>query len=141
MLDFGHTRQSVLESVDGDQDKAIDKLLGMSDPEYEHQHAPVRTNSTLLMITCLAHDIRVQDQTELDEQLARQLMLEDHERQLNEAPADQRSRSYGSQFTGAQPVEQASNGNTSRPEFREVTDTFNKIAEGEFRVLQNALSH
>ena len=32
-------RQSVLDSVDGNQDRAIDKLLGMSDPEYKEQHS------------------------------------------------------------------------------------------------------
>jgi hypothetical protein len=32
-------RQSVLDSVNGDQDRAVDKLLGMSDPEYKEQHA------------------------------------------------------------------------------------------------------
>lgn len=32
-------RQSVLDSVGGNQDKAIDKLLGMSDPEYKEQHS------------------------------------------------------------------------------------------------------
>lgn len=34
-------RQSVLESVGGDQDSAIDALLGMSDPEYRSDSRPV----------------------------------------------------------------------------------------------------
>lgn len=33
-------RQSVLESVNYDQDRAIDSLLGMSDPEYKPTAAP-----------------------------------------------------------------------------------------------------
>jgi len=53
--------QSVLDSVGGDQDKAIDILLGMSDPSY---------TST----ANLRHDAT---QTELDEQFARTLLLEE----------------------------------------------------------------
>ena len=34
--------QTVLESVSGDQDAAIDVLLGMSDPSYVSTHTPVR---------------------------------------------------------------------------------------------------
>lgn len=30
-------RQSVLDSVGGNQDRAIDALLGMSDPEYKSE--------------------------------------------------------------------------------------------------------
>ena len=35
-------RQSVLESVQWNQDQAVDALLGMSDPEYKPVAAPVR---------------------------------------------------------------------------------------------------
>ncbi|TDL26320.1 hypothetical protein BD410DRAFT_784423 [Rickenella mellea] len=58
--------QSVLESVGGSQDRAIDMLLGMSDPEY----VPQQTAET-----------RQLTQTELDEELARRLMLEEEEEQ------------------------------------------------------------
>lgn len=58
--------QSVLESVNGSQDAAIDALLGMSDPEY--------TSDT-------RHQEPVLTQTDLDEQLARRLMLEEQEAQ------------------------------------------------------------
>jgi hypothetical protein len=33
-------RQSVLESVDGDQDRAVDVLLGMSDPNFKSESPP-----------------------------------------------------------------------------------------------------
>ncbi|KAL0956814.1 hypothetical protein HGRIS_002925 [Hohenbuehelia grisea] len=55
---------SVLESVGWDQDRAIDTLLGMNDPEYKP-----------------ASQAPVQSQTDLDEQLARRLMLEEQEQQ------------------------------------------------------------
>ncbi|KAG6873535.1 hypothetical protein C0995_014405 [Termitomyces sp. Mi166 len=62
---------SVLDSVDGDQDRAIDALLGMSDPEYRGEPAapapaPVQSGLT---------------QTELDEQFARRLLLEEQDAQ------------------------------------------------------------
>ncbi|KAF8070805.1 hypothetical protein FPV67DRAFT_1043812 [Lyophyllum atratum] len=56
--------QSVLASVNGDQDRAIDALLGMSDPEYKGELTP---------------ETPVMSQTDLDEQLARRLMLEEQE--------------------------------------------------------------
>ncbi|GJJ06333.1 hypothetical protein Clacol_000524 [Clathrus columnatus] len=54
---------SVLESVSGDHDRAIDVLLGMSDPSYK---PIIRPDAT---------------QTELDEEFARHLMLEEQSRQ------------------------------------------------------------
>lgn len=33
-------RQTVLESVDKDQDRAVDLLLGMSDPEFKSEAPP-----------------------------------------------------------------------------------------------------
>ncbi|TRM70146.1 hypothetical protein BD626DRAFT_563825 [Schizophyllum amplum] len=58
---------SVLESVNGDQDRAIDMLLGMSDPEYKAQQAVPPPAA------------RAMTQTDLDEEFARRLMLEDQE--------------------------------------------------------------
>ncbi|KAF7985085.1 hypothetical protein HWV62_8963 [Athelia sp. TMB] len=55
--------QSVLESCGGNQDRAIDMLLGMSDPDYVSQQPPAPV------------------QTDLDEEFARQLMLEDQQQQ------------------------------------------------------------
>ena len=40
-------RQSVLESVGGDQDRAVDTLLGMSDPEYVPQATPAPVQVSL----------------------------------------------------------------------------------------------
>ncbi|KIJ49633.1 hypothetical protein M422DRAFT_777560 [Sphaerobolus stellatus SS14] len=61
--------QSVLESVGGNQDKAIDILLGMSDPSYKSQVS----HSSLT-------------QTELDEQFARTLLLEESRQQPSWRP-------------------------------------------------------
>ncbi|EJD02659.1 uncharacterized protein FOMMEDRAFT_146546 [Fomitiporia mediterranea MF3/22] len=55
--------QSVLESVDGNQERAADVLLGMSDPSYVSQHHSAPT------------------QSELDEQFARRLLLEEQQQQ------------------------------------------------------------
>lgn len=37
---IGIYRQSVLQSVDGNQERAIDALLGMSDPDYRSEAPP-----------------------------------------------------------------------------------------------------
>lgn len=65
---------SVLESVNGSQDAAVDILLGMSDPTYVSTHhetpsQPAVANPSL----------------DLDEQLARQLMLEDQRQEEERA--------------------------------------------------------
>jgi hypothetical protein len=43
--------QSVLDSVNGNQDKAIDKLLGMSDPEYKEQQPTHVVSSAQLALS------------------------------------------------------------------------------------------
>lgn len=53
---------SVLDACNGDQERAIEMLLGMSDPNYVAQEMPHPPN-----------------QTDLDEQLAHRLMLEEEE--------------------------------------------------------------
>ncbi|KAJ3519892.1 hypothetical protein NMY22_g12995 [Coprinellus aureogranulatus] len=60
----------VLESVNGNQERAIEALLGMSDPDYKPD-TPVTTQAPA----------RPMSQEELDEQLARRLMLEEQEEQ------------------------------------------------------------
>lgn len=70
---------SVLESVSGDQDKAVDALLGMSDPSYKPTIRPdavIISKGPTYMYTNLD-----QVQTELDEEFARHLMLEDQSHQ------------------------------------------------------------
>ncbi|KAF8348245.1 hypothetical protein F5887DRAFT_638563 [Amanita rubescens] len=57
---------SVLQSVEGDQDRAIDALLGMSDPQYKSEPSGQQGGQ--------AHS-----QVDLDEQLARRLMLEEQQ--------------------------------------------------------------
>ncbi|KAL1760516.1 hypothetical protein FB107DRAFT_256041 [Schizophyllum commune] len=57
---------SVLDSVSGNQDRAIDMLLGMSDPEYKATAVPEAPS-------------RPQTQEDLDAEFARRLMLEEQE--------------------------------------------------------------
>jgi len=104
--------QSVLASVNGNQDRAIDKLLGMSDPEYAEQH-PVNA-----------------DQTELDEEFARNLLIQEQEE------ANRRRQRQPRHPAVVEPVPyqqrahapaQTAPGTT--PNMQEVTDTFNKLAE------------
>ncbi|KAK2464169.1 hypothetical protein APHAL10511_003626 [Amanita phalloides] len=57
---------SILQSVGGDQARAIDALLGMSDPQYKSEATSNRSEQAL-------------SQVDLDEQLARRLMLEEQE--------------------------------------------------------------
>lgn len=79
-------RQSVLDSVGGNQDQAIDALLGMSDPNYKSERRPeeppARVSRACYYVNNPTHDVLYfQSQTELDEEFARQLMLEDQEGQ------------------------------------------------------------
>ncbi|OCB87339.1 hypothetical protein A7U60_g5478 [Sanghuangporus baumii] len=60
--------QSVLQSVDGDQERAADVLLGMSDPSYISQQHTTRS------------------QSDLDEEFARSLVLEEQRQQANWHP-------------------------------------------------------
>ncbi|KAG5646250.1 hypothetical protein DXG03_004077 [Asterophora parasitica] len=62
---------SVLAEVGGDQDRAIDALLGMSDPEYKPDPSAPQVGAGGAGTTI--------SQTELDEQLARHLMQEEQE--------------------------------------------------------------
>ena len=42
-----YDRYSVLDSVNGDQDRAIDALLGMSDPEYKGEVRTAAADATV----------------------------------------------------------------------------------------------
>lgn len=122
---------SVLQSVNGDQDLAIDTLLGMSDPDYVSQPlpAPVQHEPT---------------QTDLDEQLARRLMLEEEQAAQNQwrpPQQDQGNQSYQSRRStsrgrGGGGDETGRYDNTvqvvappQRDTMAEFQDGFNKIAE------------
>jgi len=103
--------QSVLDSVDGNQDRAIDKLLGMSDPEYAEQH------STHV------------DQAELDEAFARGLIIQEQEEANRRYRRQQRhaSREQVPYEQRVHPPDQNAAG--FAPGIQEVTESFNKLAE------------
>lgn len=106
--DFDHSLlSSVLQSVNGDQDLAIDTLLGMSDPDYVAQPLPPAEQ-------------REPTQTDLDEQLARRLMLEEEQAAQNQwRPPQQRQAPQS--YQSATPPQ--------RDTMAEFQDGFNKIAE------------
>ncbi|KAF5321384.1 hypothetical protein D9619_001527 [Psilocybe cf. subviscida] len=62
--------QSVLDSAGGNQDRAIDILLGMSDPDYRSE-APAQVQNPAPQLT----------QEQLDEQFARQLVMQEQQQQ------------------------------------------------------------
>ncbi|KAL0578442.1 hypothetical protein V5O48_003542 [Marasmius crinis-equi] len=99
---------SVLESVGGNQDQAIDSLLGMSDPEYRSDARPQEP---------------VLSQTELDEQFARQLYMQDeqqyHQQRVQWEAQQQRPR----------PARQSSQASGDRDVMTEVSEQFKTIAE------------
>ncbi|KAJ7646800.1 hypothetical protein FB45DRAFT_891442 [Roridomyces roridus] len=100
--------QSVLDSVNGNTDHAIDVLLGMSDPDYtstQQVQAP-------------------QTQEELDEQLARTLMLEDERQEHEPRPQAERQISSGSE----------------RDTLQEFSEQFNKFAESGKRTIGSLFS-
>ncbi|KAJ6629493.1 hypothetical protein B0H10DRAFT_1987414 [Mycena sp. CBHHK59/15] len=111
--------QSVLASVGGDVDRAIDALLGMSDPDYtsEAPQAPQPVPQT---------------QEELDEQLARTLMLEDEREQ----------HAWQAQVQRPPPQRRAS-GSDGPPEkdtMQEFQEQFNKFAESGKKTFGTLLS-
>ncbi|KAG6813138.1 hypothetical protein H0H92_013762 [Tricholoma furcatifolium] len=79
---------SVLDSVGGDEARAIDALLGMSDPEYKPEPVPAAAGDP----TAGAGAASELSQTELDEQLARHLMLEEQQEHQAAWEAQQAAR-------------------------------------------------
>ncbi|KAG8733149.1 hypothetical protein FRC11_008426 [Ceratobasidium sp. 423] len=74
--------QSVLEATGGDKDRAVDSLLAMSDPEYaqsQAQNAPAAPGAGLGPGVGTNARGRQPTQTELDEEFARRLMLEEEQ--------------------------------------------------------------
>ncbi|KAI0318873.1 hypothetical protein OF83DRAFT_885852 [Amylostereum chailletii] len=116
---------SVLESVGGDQDRAVDTLLGMSDPEH--------------ISTAVPEQPAAASQTDLDEQFARQLMLEEEERFSR-----RQARATGEawQPRSAQQEQDRARGQASPPRdtMAEVTDQFSKIAESGKRTFSSLMS-
>jgi len=83
--------QSVLEATGGDKDQAVDSLLSMSDPDYapsQQQAAPGGGAPN--------QERQPQTQTELDEEFARQLMLEEEQQARGGAwpPREQQNSPY-----------------------------------------------
>ncbi|KAG7446561.1 uncharacterized protein BT62DRAFT_931999 [Guyanagaster necrorhizus] len=118
--DFDDTvLQSVLDSVYGDQGRAIDALLGMSDPEYKDEPRSVE---------------RVMTQTELDEQLARRLLLEDQQQQQAAWQSQQ------PQWQQPIPVRRQSQPVPEKDTMAELGEQFNKFAESGKKTLGSLFS-
>ncbi|PIL36022.1 hypothetical protein GSI_01682 [Ganoderma sinense ZZ0214-1] len=123
--------QSVLESVNNDQERALDVLLGMSDPEYVSTQPVHQPEAPSL---------------DLDEQLARQLMLEDQQQQRHasgtswprrgagEVPYQQRQQPYGS------PPGADASGERPNDQFQEFQRTMGQIAESGKRTFSSIVS-
>ncbi|KAI0339975.1 hypothetical protein BDW22DRAFT_1361062 [Trametopsis cervina] len=135
--DFDDTLlESVLASVDHNQDAAVDLLLGMSDPSYVSTQQPPQPQPTSL---------------ELDEALARQLQLEDDRNARGQQqppratgqswprrPSDDGQVPYAAR-TG-QPHNNALPGAGPAPDFNEIKETFNQIAESGKRTFSSIFS-
>ncbi|TBU47317.1 hypothetical protein BD309DRAFT_988189 [Dichomitus squalens] len=123
--------QSVLDSVNNDQERALDVLLGMSDPEYVSTTEPVQ---------------HVQPSLDLDEQLARQLMLEDQQQQQQRQASGQSwpRRSEGDvpyqarRQPGSPPA--PNNGGEQSDQFQELQRTMGQIAESGKRTFSSIVS-
>jgi hypothetical protein len=109
--------QSVLDSVGNDEAQAIDALLGMSDPEYKPETRPVQHAPMT--------------QTELDEQFARQLMLQDQQRDQAQWQAhhQQPPQHLGGQPPWSGQQQQQQTPGAQRDTMTEFQDQFNKFAE------------
>jgi len=125
---------SVLESVGGNQDRAIDTLLVMSDPEYKGEPpAAVQSEQPAL------------SQTELDEQFARHLMLEEQQQRQQQwvnanqqPPATYQSHPSQQRWNSqAQPGEGGAVATNSAGDFQEQ---FSKIAESGRKTIGSLFS-
>lgn len=112
--------QSVLESA-GNQATAIEILLGMSDPGYKSEAPPPQTGMS---------------QTELDEQLARRLMIEEQEAQSaryvqyaqGQSPQRRNSR-YGQGQPNSPSAAQGGPASGDKDAMTEIQEQFTKAAE------------
>ncbi|KAI0930016.1 hypothetical protein AcV5_006826 [Taiwanofungus camphoratus] len=127
----GAVLQSVLESVNYDQDRAVDILLGMSDPEY----------------VSAEHAAASQADLALDEQLARQLALEDQQ----QPPSRATGQSWPRRERGDMPYQPrqhapSHNGQPQtspsgeRGEIQEFQETLGRIAESGKRTFSSIVS-
>ncbi|CCM03205.1 uncharacterized protein FIBRA_05329 [Fibroporia radiculosa] len=119
---------SVLESVDYDQDRAIDALLGMSDPEYVSTQGQAPP----------PHDVS------LDEQLARQLALEDQPEPRHasgQAWPRRNSVPYQPRQSAPSHNQQAQNVTGSeRGDFQEFQETIGRMAESGKKTFSSIMS-
>ncbi|KAJ8521827.1 hypothetical protein ONZ45_g1530 [Pleurotus djamor] len=121
--------QSVLESVNWDQDRAIDMLLGMSDPEYKPETRPSQPPAT-----------------DLDEQFARQLFLDEQRAQQASWQAAHPAPPGGGRRSSMQPVYQV---NPQAPQqgpqnqgliSADLQQQFTKVAEAGKKTFNNIFS-
>lgn len=116
--------QSVLQSVNGNQDRAIDVLLGMSDPNFKSETPPLPPPQPQPQVPPMT-------QEELDEQFARRLMLEEQEQhrqwraQHRPSRRTTRTESYND-YQVSSPPSQPADGKDTMGDFQEQ---FSKIAE------------
>lgn len=138
---------SVVDSVDGDQDRAVDALLSMSDPDHVPSSAGAPAQPPGPATT----------QTQLDEEFARQLMLEDEQRYARDQIARQQQQQQQQQLrqfpyaqrttTAGTPQQQARSGSPPSPPSQRERDTmtdvqeqFNKLAESGKRTFSTLVS-
>ncbi|CDO69153.1 hypothetical protein BN946_scf185042.g55 [Trametes cinnabarina] len=125
--------QSVLDSVNGDQERAVDVLLGMSDPEYVSTHNATQTTGPSSL--------------DLDEQLARQLMMEDQQQAQRHATGDSWPRRdqinvpyQPRQAQGGQARQQAVPAGERRTDLEEIQRTMGQLAESGKRTFSSIVS-
>ncbi|KAF9527315.1 hypothetical protein CPB83DRAFT_400765 [Crepidotus variabilis] len=118
--------QSVLESVNWNQDRAVDALLTMSDPEYKPEPAAQRQSEPIPVLE------------DLDEQFARQLAMQEQQEHSQWAASGQNYGPQGSPAPYNGPRSNQTQGWTSPPQqggaqqgqgIAEFQDQFNKFAE------------
>ncbi|KAJ2926745.1 hypothetical protein H1R20_g10342, partial [Candolleomyces eurysporus] len=113
---------TILESANGNQESALEILLGMSDPNYKPDPNAFAAPPAPTMT-----------QEELDEQLARRLMLEEQDQQVRwqqqaYGPRRQNSRPYDQGYDSpASPPAQGGPG--GRDTMTEIQDSLTKAAE------------
>ncbi|EPT04691.1 hypothetical protein FOMPIDRAFT_1157008 [Fomitopsis schrenkii] len=127
--------QSVLESVNYDQDRAIDVLLGMSDPNYV-------SSATIEEPQIQQHDLA------LDEQLARQLALEDQQQprhasgtswpRRGDVPYEARRQGPNSQQQQQQQEGYVTG--SERGDFQEFQETLGRMAESGKRTFSSIVT-
>jgi len=147
--------------VDGDQDRAVDALLAMSDPDHVPVQLAAATNEQPSQVRhvikanqpttpTLTHPVKA-EQTQLDEEFARQLLLEDEQQYARDQIALRQQQEQMRQFPYAQrthpsihrgdaaqqqPQQQPQPQPQSLPQRDTMTDMqeqFSKLAESMFR--------